>query len=944
MGWARADREQREEQETEVRRTRAPEPVARRSLVVGRTDDPAEREADAIAAIVARRARLDPSDADVWSTDVESRIRRSTASPLSASAGPDGGPVDAGTASRIRASRGVPIARDVRRDMESAFGTDFGHVRIHTGARADQLSSELGARAFTLGSDVFFRGGEYQPRSGSGREVLAHELTHTIQQGADGSVQRIQRVRDPLTTQQILDALKGIGFLKGKLKTDLHGSSMEVRVAEMLRSWKEHVAKKSDPDVDLRDAMMLSMALEGVARVICEELNDVSVLPVVSAKLFELYRTEVGSKVKGKQRKLSGAKRTKVLGLTEALMGDDPVTRFMHREISKANAAASIRAMAAKAQQTDPNMTDLAMFGLMEQKFQVKMASYHQGQLHQDDVTERFSARESPGEYSEYFFKKMFGDNALGAGGSLQWNAGGVNAADRLAFSQEAEAKLAELRQAVQAPGQQAAPQPRAGVTAGQERHLSGLEAAEQQIDRANIKTQFVTLFQSRYFLTAGAADALYTNVVNHLGAAPLTITVRAQDWFGKAQAPNPAFAPSAGKVKQTPVATAFGKAAATGDIRHLPTWDDSNLPAEQQRGAKYLRFRAWKDELMSGLNQLSSAEMAVFGALNVNWATSMGGDTMQKHGENYYGDLHFVLDRARVRDRMIYTATDHGQHRRDPLLALHDFTFGDRGVTWLQNTKKLGMLDNIVNDVTARKPIYGLPLLFEVQIFGGVNVLDDVTDVYLGSQVSATLENAVRQFYNGRAVNVVKAGATPQGAVQASGPDVDEMMMSELVSSTFLDAGEKASIDADVTAAQTLTPQQAALMRSVLTVAEYVRKTATLNAGALTGGDLTTLSACVAKLKGITGFLCSCQQATQADKTALNTRVGAAERAVQQAQQAAQNPVVQNPPPQIAAPQNAAPQAQGQGQGGQGQGQGRQFERRVHKHRKNRTGQAAVQ
>jgi hypothetical protein len=165
---------------------------------------------------------------------------------------------------------------------------------------------------------------------------------------------------------------------------------------------------------------------------------------------------------------------------------------------------------------------------------------------------------------------------------------------------------------------------------------------------------------------------------------------------------------------------------------------------------------------------------------------------------------------------------------------------------------------------------------------------------------------------------------------VQASGPDVDEMMMSELVSSTFLNAGDKASIDVDVTAAQTLTPQQSALMRSVLTVAEYVRKTATLNAGALTGGDLTTLSACVAKLKGITAFLCSCQQATQADKNALNTRVGAAELAVQQAQQAAQNP-----PPQNAAPQNAAPQARGQG---------RQFERRVHKHRRNRTGQAAVQ
>ena len=75
----------------------------------------------------------------------------------------------------------------VRGRMESAFGTDFSGVRVHTGAQADQLNHQLSARAFATGSDIFFRHGEYNPGSSAGRELLAHELTHVVQQ--QGTVQ-----------------------------------------------------------------------------------------------------------------------------------------------------------------------------------------------------------------------------------------------------------------------------------------------------------------------------------------------------------------------------------------------------------------------------------------------------------------------------------------------------------------------------------------------------------------------------------------------------------------------------------------------------------------------------------------------------------------------------------------------------------------------------------
>jgi uncharacterized protein DUF4157 len=77
---------------------------------------------------------------------------------------------------------GQDLDKGVRTQMESAFGADFSGVRVHTDGEADTLNRHLNARAFTTGQDVFFREGGYNPGSSSGRELLAHELTHVVQQ------------------------------------------------------------------------------------------------------------------------------------------------------------------------------------------------------------------------------------------------------------------------------------------------------------------------------------------------------------------------------------------------------------------------------------------------------------------------------------------------------------------------------------------------------------------------------------------------------------------------------------------------------------------------------------------------------------------------------------------------------------------------------------------
>jgi hypothetical protein len=84
---------------------------------------------------------------------------------------------------------GQPLDENIRQPMEKAFGgVDFSQVKVHNDAVSDQLNQSIQARAFTTGQDVFFRGGEYDPGSRGGQELIAHELTHVVQQ--TGAIQR----------------------------------------------------------------------------------------------------------------------------------------------------------------------------------------------------------------------------------------------------------------------------------------------------------------------------------------------------------------------------------------------------------------------------------------------------------------------------------------------------------------------------------------------------------------------------------------------------------------------------------------------------------------------------------------------------------------------------------------------------------------------------------
>jgi len=181
-------------------------------LAVSAPDDPYEHEADRVAAAVMRMpapavqrkcAACSAGGATCpHCEEEEARVQRKVEGVRHA------GEVSADFASRLRG--GAPLDRASRAFFEPRFGHSFGNVRVHTGPEADAAARSIHARAFTLGRNVAFAVGEYDPQSERGRSLLAHELVHVVQQAGTprGVFRQPAAVPAPLTRAQFDDTLK----------------------------------------------------------------------------------------------------------------------------------------------------------------------------------------------------------------------------------------------------------------------------------------------------------------------------------------------------------------------------------------------------------------------------------------------------------------------------------------------------------------------------------------------------------------------------------------------------------------------------------------------------------------------------------------------------------------------------------------------------------------
>jgi len=118
------------------------------------------------------------------------------------------------TEQALKASKGngSPLNSETRVEMEQGFGADFTDVKIHTNSSAVQMNKELRAQAFTSGNDIYFNEGRYRPESKNGKKLLAHELTHTVQQGASTSHGTIQKWPWSRTTEEQIAEFRGRNY------------------------------------------------------------------------------------------------------------------------------------------------------------------------------------------------------------------------------------------------------------------------------------------------------------------------------------------------------------------------------------------------------------------------------------------------------------------------------------------------------------------------------------------------------------------------------------------------------------------------------------------------------------------------------------------------------------------------------------------------------------
>lgn len=161
-----------------------------RKPAVSHPADAAEREADAVADRVMRDAS--PAPITRGSTGVQRKCAACEDDEKHAihrkpDAHAPGAALDTPAAAHAASRGGAPLSPDLRAFYEPRFGHDFSHVRVHADGEAAHAAHGVNARAYTFGNHIVFGAGQYSPGTPGGRRLLAHELTHVVQQGGGTS-------------------------------------------------------------------------------------------------------------------------------------------------------------------------------------------------------------------------------------------------------------------------------------------------------------------------------------------------------------------------------------------------------------------------------------------------------------------------------------------------------------------------------------------------------------------------------------------------------------------------------------------------------------------------------------------------------------------------------------------------------------------------------------
>ncbi|MEO1521470.1 MAG: DUF4157 domain-containing protein, partial [Cyanobacteria bacterium J06633_2] len=215
-------------------------------LTLGQPDDAYEKEADQKASEVV--AALDGNDGPSEQSKKDAPDQEPSIQTLPQEPSPDrGSAANSAQEKSIEHQRGNGQGLDdgVREPMEHAFGANFANVRVHTNTESDRLNRSFNSQAFTTGNDIFFQQGAYAPGNKEGKELLAHELTHVVQQGGStvrqAPIQRMPGIKDAV------DKLRGAN----KVKPFTEGSQNSRKAPSNAKSLIKHPAEPANTSTPL---------------------------------------------------------------------------------------------------------------------------------------------------------------------------------------------------------------------------------------------------------------------------------------------------------------------------------------------------------------------------------------------------------------------------------------------------------------------------------------------------------------------------------------------------------------------------------------------------------------------------------------------------------------------------------------------------------------------
>jgi uncharacterized protein DUF4157 len=268
-----------------------------RKLAIGASHDPLEREADRVADQVLAAPGYSP----VSGTPL--RIQR-FAGHSTGESGTAPASVD-----RVLGSGGRPLDSVLQQDMRQRFGYDFSQVRVHTSTAAEQSARDVSAHAYTVGRNIVFGAGQYAPESTPGRQLMAHELTHVIQQSGWNSGGQLQ---GQLTINQPGDVFEQeADVVAGRVMAGMHARASFTRSFPALQRETSGSETEKKPPEKKEAGEVIAEGLKTVA----EQAADNN--PQVKKIIIE----PIKDKLKGEWNRLGTGEKAATIGLGAATLG-----------------------------------------------------------------------------------------------------------------------------------------------------------------------------------------------------------------------------------------------------------------------------------------------------------------------------------------------------------------------------------------------------------------------------------------------------------------------------------------------------------------------------------------------------------------------------------------------------------------------------------------------